>query len=314
MKTGRRKILARGMVTSLFLCLMFPAMVSPGDVLADDQGKNLLTIYVVNYPLKYFAERIAGTYANVVFPAPKGEDPAFWNPPVDTIAAYQKADLILLNGAGYARWVEKASLPRSKLVNTSARFKDQYIRVEGAVTHSHGAGGEHAHEGVAFTTWIDFDLAIKQAETVYNALSRMRSSLDSEFQANYVMLAKDLKEIGEAIQKTVSQNPSKPLIGSHPVYDYFSRKYGLSMKSVHWEPDEIPDTAQWAELQKLRKGFPAKWMVWEGAPMQATVHKLESSGIKSLVFDPCGNVPEKGDFLGVMKQNVENLKSAFVAE
>ena len=28
-----------------------------------------LTVYVVNYPLKYFTERIAGEHASVVFPA-----------------------------------------------------------------------------------------------------------------------------------------------------------------------------------------------------------------------------------------------------
>jgi zinc transport system substrate-binding protein len=52
-------------------------------------------------------------------------------------------------------------------------------------------------------------------------------------------------------------------------------------------------------------------MIWEGPPMQDTVQKLKSIGIKSIVFDPCGNVPETGDFLTVMKQNVENLKAVF---
>ena len=45
--------------------------------------------------------------------------------------------------------------------------------------------------------------------------------------------------------------------------------------------------------------------------MRASVDKLAASGIKSLVFDPCGNVPDQGDFLSVMKQNVKNLEAAF---
>ena len=61
-------------------------------------GDERLTVYVVNYPLQYFAERIAGDQATVVFPAPPDEDPAFWTPDVSTIAGYQQADLILLNG------------------------------------------------------------------------------------------------------------------------------------------------------------------------------------------------------------------------
>jgi zinc transport system substrate-binding protein len=308
----RSTIVPRSSFSSV--ALVFAVLIlfgAPSATWAGDPDDESLTVYVVNYPLKYFAQRIAGGHAKVVFPGPADEDPAFWNPDPETIATFQKADLILLNGAGYARWVDKASLPRSKVLDTSAGFKEQYIRIEGAVTHSHGAEGKHAHEGVAFTTWIDFDLAGRQARTIGEALSRMRPDLEDDLRSNFVMLAKDLKEIDKAIQGIVSANPTQPLIGSHPVYDYFAKRYGLAMKSVHWEPDEVPSEAQWAELQSILRGHPAKWMIWEGKPMQASVDKLESAGIKSLVFDPCGNVPDQGDFLGVMRQNVENLRAAF---
>ena len=62
-----------------------------------------LTACVVNYPLQYFAERIGGEHINVVFPAPADVDPAYWMPDTPTITAYQQADLILLNGARYAK-------------------------------------------------------------------------------------------------------------------------------------------------------------------------------------------------------------------
>jgi zinc transport system substrate-binding protein len=283
----------------------------PPEARAEDPDSDLLTIYTVNYPLKYFAERIAGEHAKVVFPGPADEDPAFWTPDTETIGRYQNANLILLNGAGYAKWVGKTSLPRSKVLDTSAEFKDRYIKIAGAVTHSHGAGGKHAHEGVAFTTWLDFDLAARQAGTIGNALGQMRPDLLDEFQTNYAMLARDLKDIDKSIKEVVSKNPSEPLIGSHPVYEYLSGRYGLNMKSVHWEPDEVPSNAQWAELKGILASHPAKWMIWEGDPMQESVKKLESAGIRSLTFDPCGNVPEQGDFLSVMRENVENLKPAF---
>ncbi|MBW1743747.1 MAG: zinc ABC transporter substrate-binding protein [Deltaproteobacteria bacterium] len=114
--------------------------------------------------------------------------------------------------------------------------------------------------------------------------------------------------------QTVSKNRSKPLIASHPVYDYFSRRYGLNIESVHWEPDEVPTDEQWIELQGILKDHPAAWMIWEGEPSPPSAAKLKSMGINSLVFDPCGNVPEQGDFLSVMQQNAENLKAAFQPE
>ncbi len=52
-------------------------------------------------------------------------------------------------------------------------------------------------------------------------------------------------------------------------------------------------------------------MIWEGEPERASLARLKSMGMDSLIFDPCGNIPEKGDFLSVMWQNIESLKQAF---
>ncbi|NOR22955.1 MAG: zinc ABC transporter solute-binding protein, partial [Desulforhopalus sp.] len=76
-------------------------------------------IYTVNYPLAYFAERIGGEHINVVFPAPPDVDPAFWIPDEATVRKYQQADLIILNGADYAKWTKKVSLPLLRTIDTS---------------------------------------------------------------------------------------------------------------------------------------------------------------------------------------------------
>lgn len=279
--------------------------------IAASSSSDKLVVYVVNYPLKYFAQRIGGDHVKVVFPAPADEDPAYWMPDAKTITDYQRADLILLNGANYAKWVTKVSLPRFRLMNTSARFKDRYIVTAEVLTHSHGPEGKHAHESLAFTTWMDLEFAAMQAMAICDALTRKNPRQRDAFQKKYKALEKDLIELDRNIKAVVSEDPSKPLLVSHPVYDYFARRYGLNIRSVHWEPDETPSAEQWLELQKILKEHPAKWMIWEGEPMGASVERLKSIEIKSLVFDPCGNVPDQGDFLTVMHQNVENLKFAF---
>ena len=72
-----------------------------------------LTVYVVNYPLKYFTERIAGDHVTAVLPIPGNVNPAVWIPDANIIIAYQRADLTLLNGAGYAKWIDKVTLRSS---------------------------------------------------------------------------------------------------------------------------------------------------------------------------------------------------------
>jgi len=293
---------------SLFIAISFAsAIASPGKGYAE--GK--LTIYVVNYPLKYFAERIAGEHARVVFPAPADVDPAYWMPDAEVILDYQRADLILLNGANYAKWVNKVSLPRFRMVNTSEAFKDRYIETAEILTHSHGAEGKHAHESLAFTTWIDFSFAARQAKSIAEALSGKRPEMKDAFQKNFQELEQDLLKLDRNLKTLVSNDPSRPLVVSHPVYDYFTRRYGLNIKSVHWEPDEIPTNEQMLELNRILKEHPAKWMIWEGIPTKKSVERLQAIGVKSLVFDPCGNAPNQGDFLSAMRQNVKNLEPAF---
>ena len=274
-------------------------------------GADRLSVYVVNYPLKYFAEHIAGEHATVILPVPAGKDPAFWMPDAKTISDYQRADLILLNGASYAKWINKVALPQFRLVDTSANFKDRYIKVSNVITHTHGPTGDHAHEGVAFTTWLDFELAAQQAKEVASALSRKSPALRDLFQSNLAALEKDLVKLDRKIKQIVAKHPELPLLASHPVYDYLSRRYGLNIRSVLWEPHQVPSKNQWGELQAIINNHPAQWIIWEAEPLPATVKMLNSSGIQSLVFNPSANAPEKGDFLSVMRQNVNNLRAVF---
>jgi len=270
-----------------------------------------LSVYVVNNPLKYFAERIGGEHVRVSFPAPADQDPAYWVPDIDTIRAYQQADVILLNGAGYAKWVQKVSLPRLRMVDTSRQLKERYLKTKSAVTHSHGQSGEHAHEALAFTTWLDFDLAAAQALAVTAVLTRGRPQFKSDFEAGYLSLEKDLMKLDRQMKAIAAKNPTLPLVVSHPVYDYLAHRYNLNTRAVHWEPDQVPTAAQMKELKALRKEHPAKWMIWEGTPVPGAVERLAAGGIGSVVFDPCGNVPESGDFMTVMQANIVNLTAIF---
>ena len=290
-------------------CLIALAMLSP---VADGASKNdKPTVAVTNYPLKYFAERIGGDRIKVVFPIPPDVDPAFWLPEPNGVFAFQAADLILLNGATYSKWLDKVSLRRKKLVNTSQSFKDRYIPVEHFTAHAHGPGGAHAHAGVAFTTWIDFQLAVQQAEAVQHALARLAPEHKDEFEANFSALKDELLRLDRRIDEIVAARHTQPLVASHPVYDYFAKRYGLNIRSVLWEPAEVPSAQQWAELQTLLQAHPATWVIWESKPNPDSVATLQSMGIKSVVIDPCANIPDRGDFLSVMRQNVENIRSAF---
>ncbi len=215
-----------------------------------------LSVYTVNYPLQYFAQRIGGDRVNVVFPAPADIDPAFWRPVPDTIVAYQQADLILLHGAEYAKWIKSASLPAARTVDTSVGIRDQLIPIEDAVTHGHGPAGEHSHQGYAFTTWLDPGLAVEHARAILDAFVEARPQDGPAFRAGFTALEADLVELDRQFERWAQAVADTPVIFSHPVYQYLTRRYGLNAVSLHWEPNEMPDESQWRRLDDLGGSSP----------------------------------------------------------
>lgn len=274
-------------------------------------GAEKLQIYTVNYPLAYFAERIAGDQAEVVFPVPPDTDPAFWMPDAKTIADYQGADLILLNGAGYAKWTANVSLPRLRLVDTSRGFKDAYIEVEEAVSHNHGRGSEHSHGGTAFTTWLDLHQAAMQAEAIQQALVRIRPEAKAQFESNHNRLKTQLFALDGELQAIVATAPDRPLLASHPVYQYLSRRYGVNLQSFMWEPDAVPTETEWQALDTLLEKYNARWMLWETEPLPEVVTRLKELGVTSIVFKPCAMKPQNNDYISTMKNNIARFRTIF---
>jgi zinc transport system substrate-binding protein len=291
-------------IKNIFVIFLVLALIVPICSLA----ANKLIIYTTNYPLAYFAERIGADHVNVEFPVPPDEDPAFWKPDEETVRQYQKADLIILNGAGYEKWTKKVSLPMLRNVDTSKAYKDKLIHIETKVTHSHGPKGDHSHGGTAFTTWLDFFQAAMQAEAIYQALIRKMPAQKEYFARNFGSLQDELLELDKQMMKIGDNLSGTTLLASHPIYQYFARRYNLNIKMMMWEPDENPGTAEWKKLQEALADHPPKVMLWEDEPLAESSQRLKDLGIGSFVFSPCMNRPAEGDFFTIMQTNIDNLR------
>ncbi len=266
-------------------------------------------VYTVNYPLQYFAEAIAGDDLDVVFPAPPDVDPADWTPDLDTLLDYQAADLILLNGAGYAEWTKGVYLARSRLLDTSASFKDRLIAEESdEVPHVHGpTGAEVQGAAVAFTTWLDLSLARAQAEAVRDAMMARWPDHAEAFTERHASLDAELATLDAALSEALKQLRGVHVIASHPVYQYLGRRYGLELTSFHWEPELTPPPEEWASLDALLGQRPATVMLWEGEPTQETRAALQSRGLRVAVLPTLSNRPPEGDFLNAMRAAIDAL-------
>lgn len=296
----------------LFILTLFSAcdrQKRKAEVVVSATGE-LPEVHAVNYPLAYFAQRIGGHEIKVEFDAPKDVDPAFWQPTDRQITSFQSAGLVLMNGATYSKWAEKVTLSEAKIVDTSSAFQDKFIVVKSSVTHSHGKDGVHSHDGTAFTTWLDFQQAILQADAICEAFKRLKSNGEAieQFAMNFDALKKDLLALDAQMETVGKKLAGQPIVASHPVYQYWARRYGINLQAVLWEPEDVPTDAQMDDLKKILATHPSKLMVWEGEPKRESVEKLKAIGVESVVFDPCANTPESGDFLSVMRDNVAGME------
>jgi len=265
-----------------------------------------LKVAVVNYPLNYFTERIADNVVDVVYPVQGDIDPAYWEPEPQQVELYQNADLIILNGADYAKWIDKVSLPKTRIINSSLAIKVNYIKLQEGITHSHGPNGKHEHEGFAFTTWLNFKYAIIQAEAVKNALIKLLPDSKDKIENNFMSLKYDLEKLDKRMSE-ISTNISKPIIASHPVYQYLAEGYNINIVSVRWEPTDMPDEIEWEKFNKVLKENPTNIMIWEDEPLPEVKQELLKRGIQVIVFNPGANRPANGNFLDLMKTNIVNL-------
>ena len=269
------------------------------------QTKAAPFIVAINAPLQYFAQRLLGDEVEIRMLAPGGTDPAQWQPNVDEVLQLQRAELVLLNGAGYSPWLSKVSISDRQLVNTSDSATGQWIELDKQVTHSHGPGGKHAHSGYAFTTWMDMSLARIQAEAVSTALSEHWPDQGETIADKLGTLQADIDALDAGYREQAKRLARRPLIFSHPVYQYFERRYGMSGQSLHWEPETMPSREQWQLLENITVADTL--FIWEGEPSQEISNRLSEMGVSVVVVDPAAN-PTGRDWIIVQRENLTSLQ------
>ena len=268
-----------------------------------------LVVQASSYPAYYFAQRVATDSFDLRYRVPNAVDPAFWRPGDEDLIAFQQADIILLNGATYEKWLETVTLPRSIMLDTSKGFSDQYLESEGEV-HQHGNGIAHSHGGTAMTTWLDFALAAKQAESIAERFIVEAPGDEAAIEERLAALKEDLEELDDRMNAVAGAWADKELIiASHPVYQYLAKAYGFTLESMKWESNTPLGEQEMAKLKALIDKNQASWMMWESNPTKDSQARIRQLGLKILVVSPCGNRIGDKDWLQIMHNNVLMLES-----
>ena len=267
------------------------------------------TIIAVNYPLAWLCEQLlsdAADAATVSLPMPADGDPAFWEPSDAELRLIQQADLVVRNGAGYATWLTGVNLARQRVLDAGASAAAHYFSRPESVAHQHGPEGEHSHGDLAFTTWFDQTILLAQLDAIASRLISLLPEREAQLRTRQAELGTTLSTWFKDLERAFEPLRGEPILVSHPVYAYLARSAGFTTIDLHWEPGVMPDPAAWAAFDERRGD--ADLMLWEGEPHPDAAAALQQRGITWLVFDPCGNRPEDGDFMSVQRANLAALQ------
>ena len=255
--------------------------------------------------MTFVVSALVGEKADVVCPKPNTVDAAHWKPSREALATIQGADLIVYNGARWEAWMQTASLPRSRLLDTTRDLQEPFLQRE-AVTHAHGGGQPHTHSARDGHTWIDPRTFKQQVAEAAKAL-RARLS-DPDITTRQRALEQSLDTLDTAY-RALGAAPGDVIIAAQPSYGYLARRYGWTVVNVAMDPTQPATGAQGDALEAVLEGRTAKVMLWPQAPRD--VKALSRFGLRHAVVR-LANRPSDGEtVLGIMQANVEALREAF---
>lgn len=272
------------------------------------------------YPTTYFAQRIAGGLVPIECPLPPDTDAIFWQPDRATLARYQNASLIIINGAEFEKWVAGASLPLSRVCDSALPFKSEYVKFD-TIKHSHGAAGAHAHEGTDGHTWLDPINAARQVQQITTAMSRAFPAHEKAFRDNAQKLAADLATLDARYRELAPKLKGARLLANHPAYNYLAKRYALSITNFDVPPDEPPAHAELAKIEAALISTTTKpaaglvLMLFEAEPAAEVRAALTKLGVVPVTFEPAESIDPAAlargdDYLKIMNRNIDNLHAA----
>ncbi len=236
------------------------------------------------WPLASLASAVLGPHQPVRCLVPAGEDPAFWQPSDEDLAAALQAPGVLLNGAQFEPWASTANLPSSRTIRTGRAFRSQWIDETSGATHSHGAQGAHSHKGFDPHYWMDPLLALEQARAIQSAALGLGWIDGGIATTQFAELETRLQELDALWVEIATELGSQTVWANHGTYTYPARRHGLRLAVVDIDPDK--SWTQEAEIQWAKLETKPRYFLFEDQPSIALQSTLHRKGLQPIVLRP----------------------------
>jgi zinc transport system substrate-binding protein len=275
---------------------------STGSINSTDANHSRLKIVASFYPIYEFVKRVGGNNVNITTLIPIGVEPHNFEPTIQQIQNAESADLIIYNGAGLEKWIDKID----------SKFKVDASQglnlLKGNDSESAGSYDPHV--------WLDPVLAEKEVENIRDALIKADPANTVYYQSNADKFVAELNNLDNKIKAELTTCDKKDFIAFHNAFTYFASRYGLNQHSILGitpEGEILPQRLQ--EIIVLAKDLGLNIVYSEDLvdPRSAQVIAQEIPDGKVLILSPIEGInPEEQKagigYLDKMNEDIDNLK------
>jgi zinc transport system substrate-binding protein len=265
---------------------------------------NQLRIKVVAsfYPIYEFVKMVGGNNVNITTLIPIGVEPHDFEPTIQQIQKAESADLIIYNGAGLEKWIDKID---SKFKVDASQGLNLFKRND-----SESAGIFDPH------VWLDPVLTEKEVENIRDALVKVDPANSRYYQSNADKFIAELNNLDNKIKTELTTCDKKDFIAFHNAFTYFANRYGLNQHSllgITPEGEILPQRLQ--EVIQTAKDLGLNIIYSEDLvdPRSAEVIAQEIPNGKVLILSPIEGINADEQKAGIgyldkMNEDIDNLK------
>lgn len=300
-------------IVALFIIIFMPTAILPKDVVgsfADNDrtfgsislNMNHPKLKIVSsfYPLLEFTKQIGGNRVEVSSLVPIGIEPHDFDPTIRQIQNAETADILIYNGAGLEKWIEKINV-KSK-VDASQNL---------SLLNSNGEDKSGMYDP---HVWLDPVLAKGQVESIRNALMNADPLNAKYYSENANKFIEKLDKLDDDIRGELLDCKKHDFISFHNSFSYFAKRYGLIQHSIYGlspEGEILPQKLQ--QIIQLAKDKAISTIYSESLidPRFANVVAEEIPNGKVMVLSPIEgiNQKEQNQGIGYLDKMYENIKS-----
>jgi zinc transport system substrate-binding protein len=254
------------------------------------------------YPIYEFVKQIGGNKVDVSTLIPIGVEPHDFEPTIQQIQNAESANLIVYNGAGLEKWIDKINSNFKVDASQGANL------IVGNDSQSNGAYDPHI--------WLDPILVAKEVENIKDAIIKADPTNSQYYNANAANFIGQLTNLDNKIKTDLSNCSKKDFIAFHNAFTYFAKRYDLNQHSILGSTPEgeiLPQRLQQVIQLAGQLGLNTVYSEDLVDPRSAQVIAQEIPNGKVLILSPIEgiNAQEQKDGIGYldkMNEDVDNLK------